>query len=208
MAVGLNAITKLSTLQPPRRCFFIFNIHYFKRCLGMKDHKSSQTVGDRIIGHHQMETVTDPSLQAIPVSLRNLQSTAFQHPHPHPLTSQLSPEYEPNGFHNYGINDVQHVNGQVQAFAQPRQSLQTPIRYTNGSFGVITPDQQQQQPVSFQVNQDDSPSKEIGGHFSGMKAIANPHDLPQWREKLFNVNKMITLTEEEWVSSLCIEGPY
>jgi hypothetical protein len=147
-----------------------------------------------------METVTDPSLQAIPVSLRNLQSAAFQHPHP--LTSQLGPEYDPTGFHHYGINDVQHVNGQVQAFAQPRQSLQTPIRYPNGSFAVITPDQQQQQ-VSYQVNQADSPSKEIGGHFSGMKAIANPHDLPQWREKLFNVNKIITLTEEEWVSS-CI----
>jgi hypothetical protein len=49
MAVGLDAITKLSTLQPPRRCFFIFNIHYFKRCLGKKDHKSSQTVPDPAI---------------------------------------------------------------------------------------------------------------------------------------------------------------
>lgn len=146
-----------------------------------------------------METVTDPSLQATPVSLRNLQSTAFQHPHP--LTAQLGPEYDHTAFHPYGINDVQHLNGQVQAFQQPRQSFQTPARYPNASFSVITPDQQQQQQqpqsVPFQVNQDDSPAKEIGGHFGGMKAIASPADLQQWREKLFNVNEMITLTEDE-----------
>jgi hypothetical protein len=174
-----------------------------------------------------MENATDPSLQDIPVSLRNLQSATFQHP----LTSPLAPEYDPSTFHPYGINEVQHVNGQVQAFATPppppppplppptqqRQSLQTPIRYTGGSFVVGPPDlhpppqqqqeqhqhhhqhqQQQQRPsVAFQVNQDDPPAKEIGGHFGGMKAILHPPDLQGWREKLFNVNEMITLTEGE-----------
>jgi hypothetical protein len=161
-----------------------------------------------------METATDPSLQDIPVSLRNLQSATFQHP----LTSPLAPDYDPSTFHPYGINEVQHVNGQVQAFATPppppqqqRQSLQTPIRYTGGSFVVGPPDlhpppppqqeqhqQQQQRPsVAFQVNQDDSPAREIGGHFGGMKAILYPPDLQGWREKLFNVNEMITLTESE-----------
>lgn len=147
-----------------------------------------------------METVTNPSLQAIPVSLRNLQGATYQHPHH--LTAQLGPEYDPTGFPPYGINDVQHINGSVQVFAQPRQSLQTPIRYSNGSFNAITPDQPQHQqqpdpPVPFHVNQDGLRAKEIGGHFSGMKAIANPSDLQQWREKLFNVNEMITLTEDE-----------
>ncbi len=148
-----------------------------------------------------METATDPSLQAIPVSLRNLQSAAFQQHHA--LTSQLGPEYDPTAFHSYGLNDVQHVNGQIQAFPQPRQNLQAPVRYPNASFSVITPDQQQQQAqqqkqsLSYQVNQDDSPAKEIGGHFDRMKAISNPHDLQHWREKLFNVNETITLTEDE-----------
>jgi hypothetical protein len=147
-----------------------------------------------------METaVTDPPLQAIPVSLRNLQSASFQQPHP--LTTQLGPEYDPTGFHSYGLSDVQEASGQVhQGFPQPQQSLQTPIRYSNGSFSVSTsgrPPEQHQQPPSYQANQDESPAKENGGHFSGMKAIANPDGLQQWREKLFNVNEMITLTEDE-----------
>jgi hypothetical protein len=149
-----------------------------------------------------METLTDPALQAIPVSLRNISSAAFQHPQ-HPLPPQLGPEYDHTGFHSYRLNDAQHLHGQVEAFEQqPRQSFQTPTRYPNASFSVLTADQQQQQQqqpqsVSFQANQDDSPTKEIGGHFGGMKAIASPADLRQWREKLFNVNEMITLTEDE-----------
>ena len=143
-----------------------------------------------------METVTDPSLQTIPVSvsLRSLPSTAF----PHPLTSELGPEYDPTSFQSYAINDVQHVSGgQVQGFLQPRPSLQTPIRYSDGSFSVITPEQHHHQHVSFQVNQDESPAKETGGHFGRMKAILNPPNLKEWREKLFNVNEVITLTEDE-----------
>ena len=156
--------------------------------MGVKGHKSSQTL---------MEAVTDPSLQAIPVSLRNLQPATFQPPHP--LTSQLGPQYDPTGFHQYDINEVQHVQvgGQVQAFPHPRQSLQTPITYPNGSFGVVHPGQQHQQPIPFQVTQDGSPTKEIGGHFNGMKAVPSPPDLQQWRQKLFNVNELITLTEDE-----------
>jgi hypothetical protein len=154
-----------------------------------------------------METLTDPALQSIPVSLRNLQSAAFQHPQ-HSLPPQLASEYDHTGFHSYRLNDAQHLHGQDEAFGQqPRQSFQTPPRYPNASFSVLNPDQQQQQQqqqqhqqpqlISLQANQDDSPAKEIGGHFGGMKAIASPADLRQWREKLFNVNEMITLTEDE-----------
>jgi hypothetical protein len=159
-----------------------------------------------IVGMLLMETATDPSLQTVPVSLRSLPSAAF----PHPLTSQLS-EYDPTtAFTSYAINDAENVDAQIQGFVQPpRQSLQTPLSYPNGSFGLVTPEQHQHQQqqhhqpqpqhaaVSFHVNQDDSPTKEIGGHFGGMKAVANPPDLKQWREKLFNVNEMITLTEDE-----------
>ncbi len=132
---------------------------------------------------------------AIPVSLRNLQSAAFQHPHP--LTPQLGPDYDPTAFQPYGINDGQHTNGQLPPFPQPRQSFQTSTGYPNESFSVITPDERQQQRVSFQVNPNGTPAKEIGGHFSGMKAVPNPPDLQQWRHKLFNVKEMITLTEDE-----------
>lgn len=155
-----------------------------------------------------MEIVTDPSLPAIAVSLRNLQSAGFQHP----LASQIGPGYDPANFHSYDINDVQHVDGRVQEYSQSRQNVQTPVRYSDESFNVVATDQRHQQrrrqqqqqqqdqqdpPVPLQVNHEESPTKEIGGHFSGMKAISDPPELQRWREKLFNVNEMITLTESE-----------
>ena len=37
------------------------------------------------------------------------------------------------------------------------------------------------------------------GHLDGLKLVPNPPNLQEWREKLFNVNEIITLTEEEYV---------
>ncbi|KKY24968.1 putative glutathione transferase [Phaeomoniella chlamydospora] len=39
---------------------------------------------------------------------------------------------------------------------------------------------------------------EENGHFGGMKLIENPPDLQQWRERLFDVDETITLTEQEF----------
>lgn len=42
-------------------------------------------------------------------------------------------------------------------------------------------------------------SKEDGGsHFSGMKLIPNPPNLEEWRERLFNIEGTIVMTEEEF----------
>lgn len=46
---------------------------------------------------------------------------------------------------------------------------------------------------------DNNPSSTGHGQFQGLKLIANPPDLEAWRQKLFNVDAMITLTEDEWV---------
>ena len=35
------------------------------------------------------------------------------------------------------------------------------------------------------------------GHFSNMRIVPDPPDLEEWRRKLFNVDDMLTLTEEE-----------
>ena len=39
---------------------------------------------------------------------------------------------------------------------------------------------------------------EGGSHFSGMRLVENPPDLDEWRDKLFNVEETITMTEEEF----------
>lgn len=37
------------------------------------------------------------------------------------------------------------------------------------------------------------------GHFSNMKLIPNPPDLQEWRQRLFDVDDLITLTEDQYV---------
>lgn len=37
------------------------------------------------------------------------------------------------------------------------------------------------------------------GHFSSMKMVPNPPDLDAWRQRLFDVDDMISLTEDEYV---------
>lgn len=43
---------------------------------------------------------------------------------------------------------------------------------------------------------DKQESNRFGG---GMKLVPSPPDLDAWRERLFNVNETITLTEEQYV---------
>lgn len=44
----------------------------------------------------------------------------------------------------------------------------------------------------------DAPVKE-GGQFEGLKLIPNPEDLEYWRQKLFDVDDVLVLTEEQYV---------
>jgi hypothetical protein len=37
-------------------------------------------------------------------------------------------------------------------------------------------------------------------HMGGLKIVPNPPDLDAWRERLFNVDEPITLTEEQYAS--------
>jgi hypothetical protein len=45
-----------------------------------------------------------------------------------------------------------------------------------------------------------APSSTHSSHFQGLKLIAEPPDLDAWRQKLFDVDDTITLTEEEYAS--------
>ena len=39
------------------------------------------------------------------------------------------------------------------------------------------------------------------GHFKNLKMIPNPPNLEEWRQRLFDVDDTITLTEDEYVQS-------
>lgn len=42
-------------------------------------------------------------------------------------------------------------------------------------------------------------------HLGGLKIVPNPPDLDAWRERLFNVDEPITLTEEQYGSLSCAQ---
>lgn len=205
-----------------------------------------------------MEAVTDPALQHLPVNLRHLHSAGFQPPH-HTLASQIGNDYDSNNFQAYpSLDDIprdsvnghnvasnnnaypqghphpQHrprlqdeqVNGQHPPIHSPihqnAQPSNSPYEASLGArYPVMSPGQQYpgQQPLSLYTpvralqQQEGSPgglhgspsdqspngSKEDEvGHFKGMKVIKDPLDLDKWRERLFNVDDTITLTEEEF----------
>ena len=55
------------------------------------------------------------------------------------------------------------------------------------------------------VDDEDVPTGKSGkkekSHFSGMKKILNPPDLIRWRQRLFDVEDTIVMTEQEYVST-------
>lgn len=53
------------------------------------------------------------------------------------------------------------------------------------------------QPGYGMLGSDGTESTNFAGQLQGMKLIPNPPDLDHWREKIFNVDEMITMTEEQ-----------
>lgn len=48
---------------------------------------------------------------------------------------------------------------------------------------------------------DATASTGFAGQLQGMKLVPNPPDLEYWRERLFNVDEVITMSEEQYVAS-------
>jgi len=189
---------------------------------------------------------TDPTLQHLPVHLRNNLQPSLHglHPQHATLASHLGANFDPSdphGFHPFhpGIGDVPgtavsgHHLQSANAFESPPQSRSrihnsqanghphTPTRqsatetayngHSNSSFGLLASNHQvPSQPIHnslSRLQKDDSfleIPEQTGGkvensHFGGLKLVEDPPDLDSWRERLFNVENTITLTEDESV---------
>ncbi|CAN9161835.1 unnamed protein product [Alternaria sp. RS040] len=80
-----------------------------------------------------------------------------------------------------------------QYHASPPQTVQRPIQQ------LALPRHVEQAPLPHkQESQDEDTPLSNHGQFQGLKLIPNPPDLEQWRERLFHVDDMITLTEEQF----------
>ena len=91
----------------------------------------------------------------------------------------------------------------------PRQKEN--VQYPGGQmYGILTPQtqlvghpQSHSEALSRLQNEIDLRPPRVpdenatGGHFQNMKMIPNPPNLDEWRHRLFHVDDMITMTEEE-----------
>ncbi|PMD17583.1 hypothetical protein NA56DRAFT_648653 [Hyaloscypha hepaticicola] len=109
---------------------------------------------------------------------------------------------DPNGhaFQNALPYDRNHSHQPMHI--QNNGSPHTPQQQHNGGqFGVLRPlqhnsiDRLQQQEDLFGTP--DGSDQKSNGHLS-TKIVENPPNLAEWRQKLFDVNEMITLSEEEF----------
>jgi len=109
---------------------------------------------------------------------------------------------------------------ELRSHTAPPRRRQNPTVKQGGQFGVLTPTPQAQQIPQHSYLQHDAleriqqengllqlPGSLNGeekkdGHFANMKAIPNPPNLQAWRERLFDVDETITLTEDEYVGGI------
>lgn len=107
------------------------------------------------------------------------------------------------------VHDGGEINPQVNQ-SQPLSQNQTPISHGSDSGdnqGQLMPSLEsspQHNSITF-LPRDADTEPQAGKsdvHFGGMKMVPNPPDLQAWREKLFNVDETIILTEEQYVSLL------
>jgi glutathione S-transferase len=114
-----------------------------------------------------------------------LQSTSgFDRPRLQPNGHPHTPPRPPGSENGY----AQHGSSQFGVLASGPELPSQPLQHN--SLGRLQRDD------SF-LDSPQTPQKGDGGHFGGLKLIPNPPDLEKWRERLFNVEDTITLTEDE-----------
>jgi glutathione S-transferase len=166
--------------------------------------------------------------QQLPSAYRTLQpqaAQAIQHGQPHlqhhalatqpglDLTGLDDPDsvfhqelrlQDPNG-HAFQTFDRNH--GHRPMHVQNNGSPHTPQQQHNGGqFGILTAGPMQHNSIGRLQQEEDifgtpeGSDQKSNGHLS-TKIVVDPPNLTEWRQKLFNVDEMITLSEEEYVVS-------
>jgi hypothetical protein len=105
--------------------------------------------------------------------------------------------HSPNGF------DHAHGQGQRHSHSQANGTPHTPQQHgANAQFGVLTPASAQHNSISRLQQEDnifggtEAGDQTSNGHLP-TAIVPDPPNLAEWRQKLFNVVEMITLSEDE-----------
>jgi glutathione S-transferase len=110
---------------------------------------------------------------------------------------------DPSG-HAFQTSNPFERNHNHQPMHVPNNGPHTPQQHSNGGqFGILTTNAIQHSSIGRLQQEDDifgSPDggdQKSNGHLS-TKIVPDPPNLVEWRQKLFNVDEMITLSEEEY----------
>ncbi|KAJ5709666.1 hypothetical protein N7493_009957 [Penicillium malachiteum] len=98
---------------------------------------------------------------------------------------------------------IDHIGPQLQNTTQAQGAL---ALQNNGHLSshphhgmlVLPPEQSLQQGNYGGLVVDETESTSFAGQLTGMRLVPDPPDLEHWRHRLFNVDEIITLTEEEF----------
>lgn len=147
--------------------------------------------GQSHLGHHTLASQSGLDLTDLD------ENDAVFHPGLHRM--QTAPHnqvfHTPNGF--------DHSHGPRHIHPQATGSPHTPQQHGAGTqFGIMTPGTAQHSSISrLQQENDvfgapDAGDQQSTGHLP-TRIVADPPNLQEWREKLFNVDETIALSEEE-----------
>jgi glutathione S-transferase len=173
----------------------------------------------------EADSVLHQQLPSTYRSLQPQAPQAIQHgqPHLHTLASQTGLDLtglddhdpvfhpdlrlqDPNTHAFQTPNPFDRSHGHRPMQGQNNNSPHTPHHHTSnhagGQFGILTTGPLQHNSIGRLQHEEDifgSPDgsdQKSNGHISS-KIVVDPPNLAEWRQKLFNVDEMITLSEEE-----------
>ena len=170
-----------------------------------------------------------PISHHFPTQHQHLHNGSLFHPpphHNHPALLDLDPtdpfHFNPHIDNHHHLQHLQQRNAYEQSSPPPRFHNHVPSApqqnnayNRGGEFGVLTPHPQlPSQPQNHQealgrlqneIDLRPVPIQDGGtteGHFSNLKMVPDPPNLDEWRKRLFDVDEIITLTEDEYDSSI------
>jgi len=158
--------------------------------------QAAQTIqhGQPHLGHHTLASQPSLDLSGLddndPVFHQDLRS--LQDPNRHPFQP-------PNPFNQT------HQHQAIQQQPVQNGSPHTPHQHTSsggGQFGILTTSSIQHNSIGRLQQEEelfgspDGGDQKSNGHLS-TKIVVDPPNLAEWRQKLFNVDEIITLSEEE-----------
>lgn len=131
-----------------------------------------------------------------------------QQPRFHEIRSSGPPPQQNNGYASSPAD-----GGMFGVLSRTRRQQNSEVE--RGQFGVLSPNPQllpqhlthdeQLGRLQHELDLRPLPVTDGGtteGHFSNMRRVPNPPRLDEWRQRLFDVDDTITLTEEEYVMSI------